>query len=257
LLILCPGGSHAALVADTLALWQALRGGMPAPALVAGYGDGDLTAHAVAGAITTPDAVRLASLRSTLRHDCLHAHPGQAVLAVTGLRLADAGVLLAGDLFYIGSALGEYSCVAGGPAAGLAAARNKVSAAGGHSRRLPGAMACNTPYLAAAVPPFAAALRGTDFLPGATAVLSGLDASRITGKASAVEHLSRQLAEKIMWLDCMDACAALGAGVALELATGPDAMLARLLRARHPAIRCRAVADFRSVDGVFRWLRQH
>ena len=74
-------------------------------------------------------------------------------------------------------------------------------------------------------------------------------------KARAVETLSRQLSETIVWSDCMDAAAEAGMTVALEL--GPGAALARMLQARHPHIACRSVADFRSLDGIVAWLGRH
>jgi hypothetical protein len=43
--------------------------------------------------------------------------------------------------------------------------------------------------------------------------------------------------------------------VALEL--GPGAALSRMLHARHPRIECRSVADFRSLDGIKKWLARH
>jgi [acyl-carrier-protein] S-malonyltransferase len=83
-------------------------------------------------------------------------------------------------------------------------------------------------------------------------VLSGITAEPITRADKAIAHLSRQIAETIVWKDCMDACAEAGVTVALEL--GPGAALSRMLQARHPQIACRSVADFRSLDGVRNWL---
>src|SRR5471030_1123187 len=233
----------------------AIRDDAPVPALVAGYSVGELAAYGVAGALGAADVVQLADIRARAMDECQRTHPGQALAAISGLTLARAVALMAEDLFYVAIETADDSCIAGGPAAGLPALEQKVLAAGGRLTRLPVEVASHTPYLAAAVAPFAAALRQADFRPFAAPVLSGAGALRVDGKALAVEQLSRQLAETIAWRGCMDACAEAGITVALEL--GPGAALARMMQARHPHIACRSVADFRSLAGVRRWLEQH
>lgn len=242
------------IVASELATWEAVRDHAPVPALVAGYSIGELAAYGVAGALDAADAVQLADVRARAMDDCERAHPGQALAAISGLTLARAVELMADDLFYVAIETADDSCIAGGPAAGLPSLEQKVLAAGGRFTRLPVAVASHTPYLAAAVAPFAAALHVADFRPFTAPVLSGIGALRVDGKALAVEQLSRQLAEPIVWRGCMDACAEAGITVALEL--GPGAALARMMQARHPQIACRSVADFRSLAGVWRWLEQ-
>jgi len=256
LLILCPGtsGQQAAPVADALALWQALRAASPAPALVAGLGAGELAAHAIAGALTAADALRLAHLRAELMHDCLVTYPGQAMLAIGALPLALTAQLIAGDLYTIAIEQNDTTCIAAGPLAGLPAVTAVIHAAGGHSQQLAGSLAAHSNYMAPAVPRFAAALRHTAFGRYRLSVLSALDGSSIASKASAVEHLSRQLAEPVRWRACMDRCAAAGITAALELQAAPDATLAAQLQARHPAIDSRAAADFGHTDGLLDWL---
>ena len=74
------------------------------------------------------------------------------------------------------------------------------------------------------------------------------------GVEDAIEHLARQLAEPIRWMDCMDAIAEQGITAALEL--GPGSALSKMLSARHPRIECRSAADFRTLDGIRRWLER-
>ena len=244
-----------AIVAATLAMWEAIRDFAPAPALVAGYSIGELAAYGVAGALAPADAVHLAATRASLMDACLQTFPGQALAAVSGLSLQRSGELIQDDLFHIAIETGEDSCIAGGPAAALASLQAKIAAAGGRLARLPVEIASHTPYMAPAVAPFAAALRATGFHALETPLLSGISAAPIDGSAMAIAHLSRQLAEKIVWKDCMDACAEAGVTVALEL--GPGAALSRMLQARHPGIDCRSVTDFRSLDGIRKWLGRH
>ncbi|MES2257544.1 MAG: acyltransferase domain-containing protein [Pseudomonadota bacterium] len=242
------------IVASTLAMWQAIRNFAPEPALVAGYSIGELAAYGVAGALDATDAVALAGMRAELMDDCRAVHPGQVMLAVSGLALAQAAALIAQDGFYVAIETGEDSCIAGGLLAHAGAASARLSSAGGHVTRLPVDVASHTPYMAQAVPAFADMLRASPLRAPFTPVLSGIGAVRIERRESAVEHLSRQLGEKIVWRDCMQACAEAGITVALEL--GPGAALSRMLQARHPDIACRSVADFRSLAGIRAWLER-
>ncbi|MES2116522.1 MAG: acyltransferase domain-containing protein [Pseudomonadota bacterium] len=242
------------IVAAALAMWEAVRPFAPAPALVAGYSIGELSAYGVAGALTPDDAIALAATRARLMDACLDTHPGQALLAIAGLPLARIGALVADRQYFIAIETAEDSCIAGGPAAALVSLEQTLAAAGARCTRLPVQVASHTPYMAPAVAPFAAALHATPFAPMQAPVLAGVDAVAVRGKAPAVEQLSRQLAETIHWQSCMDACAEAGITLALEL--GPGSALSRMLQARHPHIACRSVADFRSLAGVRAWLER-
>lgn len=240
------------IVTAALSMWEALRAHAPPPALVAGYSIGELTAYGVAGAITPEQAVTLAAQRAQWMDDCARAAPGQALLAITGLTLASASKLAAPFGYHVSIETGEDTCIVGGPAAQADDLQQAVEAAGARGRRLPVEVASHTAYMQNAVAPFAQALRDTPFQPLQAPVLAGIDASVVRDQARAVDTLSRQLAEKIRWLACMDAAAEAGITVALEL--GPGSALSKMLQNRHPHINTRSVADFRTLDGILKWL---
>jgi [acyl-carrier-protein] S-malonyltransferase len=240
------------IVAATLSMWEALRHFAPPPALVAGYSIGELSAYGVAGALTPELATALATQRAQRMDACLLQHPGQALLTITGLTLTSASKLAAEYNYHLSIETGEDSCIVGGPDAQAQALQQAIEAAGALGRRLPVEVASHTPYMQSAVAPFAAALQASAFAPPAIPVLAGIDAATVSDKARAVQTLSRQLAEKIRWLACMDAAAEAGITYALEL--GPGAALSRMLQNRHPHIATRSVADFRTLDGIGKWL---
>lgn len=241
-----------AIVGATLAMWEALRHRVPAPSLVAGYSVGELSAYGVAGALAPADAVALAAVRAILMTGAV-TDP-QALVAISGISPERARAFAAAAGFAIAIVTGMDSCIAGGRQADLAPLDQAVSAAGGRLQRLPVGIASHTPLMASAVGPFAEALLATPFHQPACPVLSGIGADAVADKARAIDTLSRQLSETIVWNDCMDAAAEAGMTVALEL--GPGAALARMLQARHPHIACRSVADFRSLDGIVAWLER-
>ncbi len=222
--------------------------------MVAGYSVGELSAYGVAGAFEAADAVRLAAIRAQLMDGAAAGTP-QALVAISGVLVERARALAGADGFAIAIVTANDSCIAGGLEAGLARLEQAVAAAGGRSQRLPVGIASHTALMAPAVSPFADALLAAPYHQQTCAVLSGIGAEPVSDSARAVQTLSRQLSETIVWSDCMDAAAEAGMTVALEL--GPGAALARMLQARHPHIACRSVADFRTLDGIVAWLARH
>lgn len=243
------------IVAATLSAWEAIESEISAPALVAGYSIGELAAYGVAGALACADAVALASVRAQLMDNCLKTTPSQGLVAVSGLpsRIASERVRPYG--FQMAIETGDDSFIAGGPADQLGEVEKTIAASGGRTSVLPIEVASHTSFMRQAIVPFSEELRRHRFIDPHVPVLSGISAEIIHQSEKAILHLSRQVAEAIMWKDCMDACAEAGVTVALEL--GPGAALSRMLHARHPQIECRSVADFRSLDGIKKWIIRH
>jgi [acyl-carrier-protein] S-malonyltransferase len=183
---------------------------------------------------------------------CLATHPGQALLALSGLSSKRLEELATARAFHVSIETGDDACIAGGPAQQAQALESAIIAAGGRCTRLPVEVASHTPFMRDAVQPFAGLLRQAEFGPMTAPVLAGISATAICDKQQAIDQLSRQMAEKIRWLACMDACAEAGITYALEL--GPGSALTKMLQARHPHINTRSIADFRTLDGIRKWL---
>jgi [acyl-carrier-protein] S-malonyltransferase len=233
-----------AIVAATLAMWQALQDHLPAPALIGGYSIGELAAYGVAGALG--DAVALAAARAALM-DAAAAGEPQGLAAVGGVDVAHVRSVI--DVAIV---TGVDSCIAGGTAAQLAALPARLPTA--RIARLPVGVAAHTALMAGAVQPFAHLLQAAPFAPWRCPVLAGIDAARVMRVDMAIDRLARQLQETIDWAACMDAASEAGITVALEL--GPGAALSRMLRERHPHIACRSVADFQTLAGIAGWVNR-
>lgn len=242
------------IVAATLSMWEAIREFTPPPALIAGYSIGELAAYGVAGALAPEAAAGLAAERARLMDNCALALPGQALMAISGLALPRIQAILAEHAFYMSIENGDDACVAGGPASAAEKLEQAIAQAGGRTTRLQVEVASHTPYMQAAVTPFAEALRQSGFGHMTAPVLAGVSATAVSGKTQAVDQLSRQLAETIHWAACMDAAAEAGITYALEL--GPGAALGRMMQNRHPHINTRSAADFRTLDGIRKWLER-
>ena len=242
------------IVAATLATWEALKEVVPRPSLVAGYSIGEIAAYGVAGALPAADAVALAASRAKLMDACADASSRQSMIAVSGLSEPGVTELVLRHSLFIAIETGEDSFIVGGLSRQVAEFNRELLQLGGRTSALAVPIASHTPLMGAAVKPFAEVLGHSRFADPQVPVLSGIGAEQVDQKEQAIATLSRQLAEKIRWMDCMDACAEAGITVALEL--GPGRALSRMLQVRHAHIECRSAADFRTVAGIAAWLER-
>lgn len=244
------------VVGAACAIWQALQPRLPAPVVVAGYSVGEVAALAVAGVITPQDAVALARTRAALMDACVTGQQ-QGLAAVSGLSQATLVPLLAcaDATAYMAIENGEDQWIVGGLISTLEALHGLVESGGGRMQRLPVSVASHTPLMAAAVQPLLKALGRIHRSAPDMRLLAGVSGTAATDGAAAMQALAAQTTATVRWSACMDAIVESGATAALEL--GPGSALARMMATRHPHVACRAVDDFRSVDGLVTWLMRH
>jgi [acyl-carrier-protein] S-malonyltransferase len=247
------------VVAATLATWEAVRSAVPKPALVAGYSIGELTSWSVAGALAPDETIRLAAVRARSLQDCIASGHPQTMMAISLsqslMQLSELGRLLQQHDFYTAIDVDDDSVIAGGKLVNADRLEAAVVASGGKVTRLPIEIASHTPLMRDAVPLFEKALAESGMVSPAFPVLAGVSGARLHGKDAAPSALSRQLAETIRWRAVMDGIDEAGVTISLEL--GPGSALSRMLKARYPHIHCRSIAEFRSLDGVRKWVAQH
>ena len=240
------------LVAATLAAWNAVSSVLPTPALVAGYSIGELSAYGVAGSLNGRDAVQLAAARADAMDACKTGQPPHAMLAVSGLGAAALAALLPAGQAHIAIATGAAGFVVAGWADAIMALEPILRSAGAQVTPLPVRVASHTSLMEGAVQPVLELLQASAFAAPRMPVVAGVSGELVSGIDTAQHALSRQVAERIRWDDCMDAIVEAGVDTVLEL--GPGAALARMFHARHPQIACRSIADFRTVEGLRRWV---
>jgi len=234
-----------------LATWAALRGSLPRPTVLAGYSLGELVAHACAGALPALEAVALASSRAALMDAAARA--GGGLVALRGLSIERAEALAAAAGAEVAIVNGPDHLVIGGSGDAVAALERGAAAAGASTvRRLSIGVPAHTRLLAGAVEPFAAALRASALSDPAVPVLAGVSGAPVRRREEAVAALSRQLAQRIDWARCLATAAEMGGTVFLEL--GPGTALSKMAREVVPGSEARSVDEFRSLDGVRRWV---
>lgn len=244
------------IVAASLANWHALQAVLPTPSLVAGYSIGELTAHTVAGRFTMNDAIDLANTRAAAMQTCVDPHQPQGMLALhfmAGATVSSITPLLAAAGLHLAIVNADQRCLIGGHVADLERALPQLQTLA-HCTRLPVHIASHTLWMQAAQPILASALQQANWQTSMCPVLAGVDGSRVTTTAQSQQSLLAQLCAPVRWDLCMEQIAEAGIDYALEL--GPGNALSTMLNEHQPQIACRSVHDFRSVDGIARWLQQ-
>jgi [acyl-carrier-protein] S-malonyltransferase len=210
-----------------------------------------MAACSAAGAFTAREGVHLCAERAAVMDGAVHGEFG--MLAVLGLddTLVDSLVESLGLQVAIRNA--PRHVVVAGPRASIAAAAGRFEVAGA-SRLVH--LAVRTPshtaFLSTAATEFKKQL---DELPDhrlAFPVLSAIDASIARTARSALDGLARQICTPLDWASCLQTVREMQPDAVLEI--GPGNALAKLFSELAPEIPVRASDDFRSHDGIVRWL---
>lgn len=251
----CFANGHAQplIVLYGLAVAAALDEAGCAPGLIAGYSVGELTAHAVAGALPAAAALTLAERRAACMDAAAPA--GHGMLAVRGVRVAALAAQAAAAGASVAICNGADHAVLVGPQAALARLAERLGARGAHVVVLPISVPAHSPWLTASVAPFQAALAAAPWRPHRAPVVAGLDARPVANAAEAVASLAPQIAAPIDWARVLDVAVEMGATAFFEL--GPGCGLARMARERFPELSARAFDEFASSNGALAWLGRH
>lgn len=239
------------IFAQQMLLWGQLQSRLPRPICAAGYSLGEMAACSAAGVFTAAEGVALCVERAAAMDG---AAPGEhGMLAVLGLD--ETLVAELAEAFGLAVAIrnAPRHLVVAGPRTGIAAAAERFEAAGA-SRLVHLAVRTpsHTPLLAKAAVDFR---RRLDVLPDrrlAFPVLSAIDATAARTARPALDALARQICTPLDWAACLQAVREMQPDAVLEI--GPGNALAKLFGELAPEIPVRACDDFRSIEGIVRWL---
>ena len=213
-----------AILCASLAAWRGA--GSPTGAYFAGHSLGELTALAAAGAIATPDAVRLAVARGRLMDDAARRSPG-GMVAILGERNAAAELAGATGLI-VANDNGPTQTVLAGPLEELAGAEAEAKRRGLRAMRLPVAGAFHTPAMEPAVEPFREALETVEIAEPEVPVVSCASARPVGGPPALRDDLATALIRPVRWRETLDYMH--DRGVRRFLETGPGKALTGMAR---------------------------
>jgi len=241
------------VVGHTLALWLSISDRPAYGLVVAGYSVGDLAAHALAGAISVDDALKLADARGRAMDRA--ASEAGTPLGMTGVRglseqaiediASDSGVEIA-------LVNGRDHIVIGAPVADLDRIEPLATAAGAHVKRLGVRVASHTGYLHAAGVEFEAALQRCEWRRPMHRLLSPIDGAAVTNRTQAISALARQIYVRLDWASTMLALREYGVTATLEFGAGKA--LTKMVEEEMPGIASRAADDFKTIAGLSSWI---
>lgn len=241
------------VVGHTLALWSSLSDRPTHGLTVAGYSVGDLAAHALAGAISIDDVLKLADARGRAM-DRATSECG-TMLGMTGIRglsvqaiqemASDSGVEIA-------LVNGRDHVVVGAPVAALDTLEAKAEAAGAHIKRLGVRVASHTSYLASAAAEFETILQQCEWRRPSHRLLSPINGASVTNRAQAISSLAQQICVHLDWASTMLALGEYGVTATLEFGAGKA--LTKIMGEEMPSIAARAADDFKTIAGLSTWV---
>lgn len=247
------GVAQPLICAAALAAWRPLSTRLPEPVLCAGYSIGELAAYGCAGALSVSATVRLARARAAAMDDFPGAHGG--MLAIRGLLKPQLDSICVRFGAQVAIENGDDHFIVGGSDPALEQIAVHAEREGASTvRRLAVSIISHTSVLEPVARAFEERLHSVAAQPPAFPVIAGISGAAVDNWTAAVDSLAAQLMQTIRWSTCIEAAVERGATVFLEL--GPGASLVRMLQESHPQLHARSIADFRSIDGVARWVER-
>lgn len=239
---------------QALAAWAMVQKRLPRPVIIAGYSVGELAAWGCAGLLEPDEVLRLAVVRAEAMDAESRGNTGLA--AIRGLVRARVESICRPHDVHVAIANGEDLFVVGGVREALSRICEGALKAGAvRATMLHVAVAAHTPFLAEASRRFGAALAQLSLraqtAPGLR-LLTGIDGEAVFDAREGATKLAEQISHTVDWAACLDACRAAGARTVLEL--GPGRALANLAREVLPDAQVRSIEDFRTPEGVLRWV---
>ena len=231
----------------------AVAGLLGEPDAAAGHSVGELAAGAIAGVLSTGDAIRLTRVR------------GEAMAASCNAERTGMTAVLGGDEATVLAAIAEAGLtpanvngagqiVAGGTLEQLAEfAANPP--AGARLRPLRVAGAFHTKHMVPAVDALEQAAAGTEIRDPAITLLSNADGAVVTSGRAWVERIVNQVANPVRWDRCMETMSDIGVTAMIELL--PGGTLTGMARRALPGVELLAIKTPDQLDAARELIAAH
>lgn len=244
------------VVGHSLALHASLRDFPGSSLVVAGYSVGDLTAHAVSGAISVDDALSLAKARAQAMDRAVDsAGVALGMTGVRGISFPAMETMTAQSGVEIALVNGRDHIVLGGPLAGLDKIESDAVASGAYVKRLSVTVASHTSYLKDAADEFEQALQQYAWKRPAHRLISPINGAAIASRERAIDSLARQICVRLDWESTMQALREYGVTATLELGTGHA--LSAMIGESFPELSARSADDFKTSAGLGDWISKY
>ena len=237
------------IVATGLISARAL-GATQSASYVAGHSVGEITAAAIAGALTSIDAMKLVRARGVEMAKAASVTPSGMAAVLGGDRdvvlqaIADAGLVAANDN-------GGGQIVAAGDLDALAS----LAPEGARVRPLAVAGAFHTSFMQSAVEPLRALAATITTSAPTVGVLSNKDGAVVNDGAEVLDRIVNQIANPVRWDLCMQTLLSLGVTGVIEVA--PAGTLVGLIKRAAPSIEQFALKSPADIDAARAFATAH
>jgi [acyl-carrier-protein] S-malonyltransferase len=244
----------------------AVAGLLGEPDAAAGHSVGELAAGAIAGVLSTGDAIRLTRVRGeAMAASCAYGEQADQPAAADGPVPTGMTAVLGGDEATVLAAIAEAGLtpanvngagqiVAGGTLEQLAEfAANPP--AGARLRPLRVAGAFHTKHMVPAVDALEQAAAGTEIRDPAITLLSNADGAVVTSGRAWVERIVNQVANPVRWDLCMETMSDIGVTAMIELL--PGGTLTGMARRALPGVDLLAIKTPDQLDAARELIAAH
>ena len=241
-----------AIMTVSVAAWRVLAGHGVQPAMAAGHSLGEWSAHVAAGTLSFADAVRSVRARGRAMQQAVPAGQGAmaAILQLDAVQVAAACQEAAAETGLTVAAANLNSpgqTVISGAAAAVERAAALAKAKGARRTVM---LPVSAPFHCALMQPaqeeVARVLAGLTLKDAGIPVAANATGGLVTTADGAREALIRQVTGTVRWVDCVQALAAAGTEVFVEV--GPGKVLTGLMKQIDPARKALNVEDPASLE---------
>ncbi len=230
-----------AIMASSLAAFEALREAGRAPDLVAGHSLGELTAAVAAGVFTPAEGAGLVAARGRAMGTACRATPG-AMAAVIRVDDAEVERIVAGiDEVVVANLNAPGQVVIAGAPDAVELACEQLRAVGGRALPLPVEGAFHSPAMTSAVVALRTALGWIPARDPQVPVVSGIDGVLRMTAGAVTNALVEGVLAPVRWTDVQQSL--VSSGVELIVEVGPGAVLTGLAKRSIPDIPCVSVSS--------------
>ncbi|HUH08779.1 MAG TPA: ACP S-malonyltransferase [Egibacteraceae bacterium] len=209
---------HGAVLLDA---WRSA--GAAEPTAVAGHSLGEYNALLAAGALDFADGLRLVDARARHTQQAADAMPGTMV-ACLGQSVEEVQAACAQAGAYVANDNAPGQIVAAGSAESLDRLQGLLADKPGKIVPLNVGAAYHSPHMAAAVPPFGAALDAAAFRDASIPVVANVDAAAHVAAGEWPQLLRAQITSPVRWRETVATLAGMGVSEVVELGASPVLM---------------------------------
>jgi [acyl-carrier-protein] S-malonyltransferase len=239
-----------ALYTASLAIWAAVKDGMPAPALMAGHSLGEWSALAASGVFSFEDGLKMVDRRAKAMAAQAQANPG-TMAAILGLDDAAVAACCEEASGTAKVEVANYNCpgqvVVSGLAAGVAKAM-ELAQAKGALKCIP--LAVSGPFHSSFMAPAGEALRlgfaGATWQMGSVPVVCNVHAAPSIDSAGIQDALVRQVSQSVRWTESIRNMIGQGADTFVEIGSGR--VLSGLVKKIDKSVALLNIEDMKSLE---------